>query len=124
MGAVVPAPAPAGGGGKDGESTIAGAGGGGGGGVAADGLRSSTVSLVGSDLGAVRRASAPSRGPSWFARVRGGATGRASLNFESFCRRAGVGAVVGGAGAGAGAGTGRGPVVAAEEAGGDLGGAP
>ena len=85
------------GGGNDGESMIAlaiGAIGGWG-----CGLRSSTVSLIGTP--------APSRGPSAFfaaaaaARVRGGAVARTSLNFDSFCWywRAGAGAGVGGDGA-------------------------
>jgi hypothetical protein len=62
-------------------------------------LRSNTVSLIGSasDLDAP----APSRGPSSFdTRARGGAAARTSLNFESFCWRAGAG----GAGAGMDAG--------------------
>jgi len=94
---------PACGGGKDGESTTieppmsAGAG--------CGRLRSNTVSLVGSSLGAERRASslaiAPSRGPSLSsARVRGGAAVRTTLNFEFFCWRAGA---VLGTGAGVGA---------------------
>ena len=74
------------GGGNDGESMIAVAiGASGDWGCCGWGLRSSTVSLIGT--------AAPSRGPSAFfaaaaaaaARVRGGAVARTSLNFDSFC---------------------------------------
>jgi hypothetical protein len=97
-----PAPAPAGGG-NDGESMMAiGACGAIGAGAGVGRLRSNTVSLIGSASDLDAPAAAPSRGPSSFdTRARGGAAARTSLNFESFCWRAGAGGVGAGIGAGA-----------------------